>query len=355
MLRFWFPSDKGWVYGGQPARLNLPEDDWMVTVSSQNTSDLIAAYERGSAALSDAVSGMSEDELRARPIEGKWSALEVVCHVADFELVNADRIQRVIAEDMPTLFNAEPDLFAARLGYATRDVADELRLIEVVRRHISRVLRAQGDEVWSRKWIHSTDGPKSLQQLVERVTRHIEHHIPFIAEKRAVLARQAGRSEKASAPPRHDSQYLATISWSRSGPDFVKGRFSREHTWTFDGGVTVPASPSPHVVPAPWSNAANVDPEEAFVASVASCHMLTFLWLASREGFQADRYSDAAVGIMTKNERNVLWVSHVTLRPQIDWSGDRLPSPADIERLHHQAHLDCFIANSVKTTISVDS
>lgn len=149
------------------------------------------------------------------------------------------------------------------------------------------------------------------------------------------------------------SEHKATIRWTRTGPDFLKGKYSREHTWTFDGGATVPASPSPSVVPAPWSNAAGVDPEEAFVASISSCHMLTFVWLASREGFIADRYEDEAVGVMTKNERGVPWVSTVTLRPLIVWSGDKLPTPADLERLHHRAHGECFIANSIKTTVTV--
>jgi organic hydroperoxide reductase OsmC/OhrA len=150
------------------------------------------------------------------------------------------------------------------------------------------------------------------------------------------------------------SEHLATIHWDRSGPDFVKGKYSREHTWTFDGGVTVPASPSPSVVPAPWSNAAHVDPEEAFVAAISSCHLLTFLWLASREGFQADRYHDEAVGVMTKNERGVPWISRVTLRPRIAWSGPKQPTPADLDRLHHRAHEECFIANSVKTEVVVE-
>jgi len=150
------------------------------------------------------------------------------------------------------------------------------------------------------------------------------------------------------------SQHTATLCWTSNGPDFIKGKYSREHTWTFDGGLTVPASPSPSVVPAPWSNAASVDPEEAFVASIASCHLLTFLWLASREGFQVDRYEDTAVGAMTKNERGVPWVSLVTLRPRIAWSGAKLPGPADVARLHHRAHEECFIANSVKTRITVE-
>jgi organic hydroperoxide reductase OsmC/OhrA len=149
------------------------------------------------------------------------------------------------------------------------------------------------------------------------------------------------------------SEHKAIISWQRAGPDFLKGKFSREHTWTFDGGVTVPASASPSVVPAPWSNAAAVDPEEALVASISSCHMLTFVWLASRQGFQLDSYHDEAVGVMTKNEKGVPWVSQVTLHPKIVYSGEKRPTPAEEQHLHHEAHEQCFIAQSVRTEIRV--
>ena len=149
------------------------------------------------------------------------------------------------------------------------------------------------------------------------------------------------------------SKHTATIRWQRTSSEFLAGRYSREHTWTFDGGLTVPASPSPAVVPLPWSNPANVDPEEAFVAAISSCHMLTFLYLASRQGFQVDSYEDEAVGVMTKNDRGVPWVSSVTLHPQIVFGGDKRPLPADEERLHHLAHEQCFIANSVKTVVTV--
>ncbi|HLL22793.1 MAG TPA: OsmC family protein [Kofleriaceae bacterium] len=153
-------------------------------------------------------------------------------------------------------------------------------------------------------------------------------------------------------------EYRATIEWqtTASDGDFLKGHYSREHAWTFDGGVVVPASPSPSVVPAPWSKAANVDPEEAYVAALSSCHMLTFLWVAARRGFAVSSYRDEAVGVLTKSERGgKAWVSKVTLAPRIEFSGGRAPSAEELAGLHHAAHDDCFIANSVKTEIVVST
>jgi organic hydroperoxide reductase OsmC/OhrA len=149
------------------------------------------------------------------------------------------------------------------------------------------------------------------------------------------------------------SENKATIKWTRTSPDFLKGKYSREHTWTFDGGVTVPASSSPAVVPVPYSNTACVDPEEAFVASISSCHMLTFLFLAQKQGFQIDSYEDNAVGLVTKNDTGAMWVSTCTLNPKIVFSGEKTPAAADLERLHESAHKMCFIANSVKTEVTV--
>lgn len=151
------------------------------------------------------------------------------------------------------------------------------------------------------------------------------------------------------------STYKATIKWNRTSPDFLKGKYSREHTWTFDGGVVVPASSSPAVVPVPYSNPANVDPEEAFVASISSCHMLTFTWFAGRQGFQIDEYVDEAVGVLTKNEKGVPWMSLVTLNPKITYSGDKRPTPDEEKHLHHLAHEQCYIANSIKTEVVVHS
>ncbi len=148
------------------------------------------------------------------------------------------------------------------------------------------------------------------------------------------------------------SRHTAVVTWSLGEGDFRRGRYSRAHQWKFDGGATVSASPSPAVVPVPWSEPAHVDPEEAFVASIASCHMLTFLWVASKAGFEVLRYEEEAVGTMTKNERGVPWVSAVVLAPRIEW-GATTPTPEQLADLHHRAHDECFIANSVKTDITV--
>ncbi|MES2595901.1 MAG: OsmC family protein [Verrucomicrobiota bacterium] len=149
------------------------------------------------------------------------------------------------------------------------------------------------------------------------------------------------------------SSHTAIIRWQNTGPDFLQRRYSREHTWEFDGGAVVPGSPSPHVVPAPWSNAASVDPEEAFVASVSSCHMLWFLHVALDTGFEPQSYEDHAEGVMTKNERGKFWISRVTLHPKIVWKGAKQPSPDEVAHLHHKAHEECFIANSIRTEIVV--
>jgi organic hydroperoxide reductase OsmC/OhrA len=150
------------------------------------------------------------------------------------------------------------------------------------------------------------------------------------------------------------SEHHATIGWNRPSAEFTKGKYSREHEWVFDGGATVSASPSPSVVPAPYSNPAYVDPEEAFVAAVASCHMLSFLYVASRSGFVVDRYDDDAVGRMSKNDKGIPWVSQVILRPRIVYGGGREPTPDESRRLHHDAHEQCFIANSIKTEVEVE-
>lgn len=151
------------------------------------------------------------------------------------------------------------------------------------------------------------------------------------------------------------SEHRARILWDKTNPNFAKGRYSREHTWEFDCGVSIAASPSPATVPVPFSNPENVDPEEAFVAAISSCHMLTFLYLAANAGFHIDSYEDEAVGEMTRNENGTPWVSEVTLNPRIVFSGAKLPTARELQKLHDDAHDQCFIANSVKTEIIIST
>jgi organic hydroperoxide reductase OsmC/OhrA len=148
-------------------------------------------------------------------------------------------------------------------------------------------------------------------------------------------------------------EYRATVRWTRGEAAFSDNRYSRGHTWSFDGGIEVPGSSSPAVVPPPLSNENAVDPEEAFVAAISSCHMLTFLAIAAKKRFVVDSYEDRALGVMTKNEDGKLFVSGVTLDPHIVFSGERQPTPEQIADMHHLAHQECFIANSVLTEIVV--
>jgi organic hydroperoxide reductase OsmC/OhrA len=145
--------------------------------------------------------------------------------------------------------------------------------------------------------------------------------------------------------------YAATIRWQRGEAPFIDNRYSRGHTWAFDGGVVVPASSSPQVVPPPYSRTDAVDPEEAFVASLSSCHMLWFLSIAAERRFCVDSYVDDATGVMAKNASGKLAMTRVTLRPNVVFIGNRLPTKDEIAALHHQAHAECFIANSVTTEV----
>jgi organic hydroperoxide reductase OsmC/OhrA len=149
-------------------------------------------------------------------------------------------------------------------------------------------------------------------------------------------------------------EYRATVSWRRDDGDFPKGRYSRGHEWRFDGGITVPASASPGVVPLPFSREDAIDPEEAFVAAISSCHMLTFIDIARRAGHVIDSYEDEAVGTMERVGPGKMAVTRVTLRPKIGFQG-QTPGKGSLDDLHHQAHETCFIANSVKTEIVVEA
>lgn len=150
------------------------------------------------------------------------------------------------------------------------------------------------------------------------------------------------------------SKYTATIRWSRAGAKFTDNRYSRAHTLTFDGGAVVSASASPHVVRAPMSDPAGVDPEEMFVASLSSCHMLWFLSIAATHGYLVESYMDEAEGIMARNADGRLAMTGVTLRPEVIYGGERRPGKSESDGLHYKAHQECFIANSVKTEVLVE-
>lgn len=146
--------------------------------------------------------------------------------------------------------------------------------------------------------------------------------------------------------------HSATIAWQRAGSNFTDRRYSRAHRWSFDGGASVPASSSPHVVRLPFSDPAAVDPEEAFVAALSSCHMLWFLDLAAQAGHVVEDYEDHAKGFMSKNASGKEWVARVELAPRVRFAGNA-PDAAALAALHHRAHEECYLANSVKTEVVV--
>jgi len=147
---------------------------------------------------------------------------------------------------------------------------------------------------------------------------------------------------------------IAAVSWSRNETElFSDGKYSRKHLWTFDGGLEIVASSSPHVVPLPYSIENAVDPEEAFVASLSSCHMLFFLSIAASKKFIVERYLDNAEGILDKNEDGVMTMVSVTLKPLVIFSGNQVPTREQLEKIHHLAHKQCFLANSVRSQIIV--
>jgi uncharacterized damage-inducible protein DinB len=148
---------------------------------------LIDQYAAGPALLRQAVAGMSREQVLARPIEGKWSTLEVVCHLADFEVVYVDRVTAIIAEDEPTLPGRDEQKFAARLAYHQRDLEEELRLMEICRSRTSRILRTLADADLTRRGQHTEAGPLTLAQMLERIIHHVQHHVKFIHEKRKAL------------------------------------------------------------------------------------------------------------------------------------------------------------------------
>lgn len=151
------------------------------------------------------------------------------------------------------------------------------------------------------------------------------------------------------------AEYTARLEWQRAeGESFVEQHYSRRHLLHFDGGATLVGSSSPSVVPLPYSDAAGVDPEELFVASLSSCHMLWFLSIAAKRGYDVDRYTDNATGLMTRNANGKLAMTSVTLRPQVVFGGGKVVDSTTLQALHHRAHEECFIANSVLTEVRVE-
>ena len=159
-----------------------------MNLSELSIPQLIDEYPKGPKLLRDAVAGMTREQLLARPIAGKWSTLELIAHLADFEPVYGDRMKRILAENEPTLFSGDPDKFAAKLAYHERDLETELCLIECVRKQMAAILRTIPDSDFQRAGRHSEAGPLTLRTFLERITGHIPHHLPFIAEKRHALA-----------------------------------------------------------------------------------------------------------------------------------------------------------------------
>lgn len=151
------------------------------------------------------------------------------------------------------------------------------------------------------------------------------------------------------------SEYTAVVTWARNGAVFTDHRYSRVHRWTFDGGLDVPASASPHSVPLPLSSEAAVDPEEAFVAAVASCHLLWFLFQAAKAGFVVESYRDDATGVLARNAAGRMAMTEVTLRPRVAFAPGARPSPAQHDALHHEAHDLCYIANSITSTVRCEA
>ena len=149
------------------------------------------------------------------------------------------------------------------------------------------------------------------------------------------------------------TEFVATIAWERGSQPFADNRYSRAHEWRFDGGLTVPGSSSPHSVPLPMSDPGAVDPEEALVAALSSCHMLFFLSIAAQRGFIVDSYRDHAVGTMDKDTDGKMSMTRITLAPHIAFGGERTPSPAELDEIHHRAHEKCYIANSIKAEVII--
>jgi hypothetical protein len=160
---------------------------WKLSKTRMTLDQLLQQYEHGAGLLRSALASVRPEQYRLKPVPGKWSLQQVVCHLADFEPIYADRMKRVLVEDNPTLFGGDPDVFAAGLHYDHRDIREELDLIDIVRKQMARILRQTDVEDFQRTGVHTEAGPLTLETLLERITGHIPHHLKFINEKLAAL------------------------------------------------------------------------------------------------------------------------------------------------------------------------
>jgi organic hydroperoxide reductase OsmC/OhrA len=198
---------------------------------------------------------------------------------------------------------------------------------------------------------HLNDPPETLAAL-GRVSLELHESIEVIGgqgDARPAQCRDGGCAALAHPLYKGMSEHKVTLRWERGGAEFSYQKYPRDHTWSFDGGHTMTAT----AAPAYLGNPANVDPEEAFVASLSSCHMLTFLAIACKQKFVLESYEDEAIGHMEKNAEGKMAITRVELRPRLTWTGERIPSAAELDKMHHAAHENCFIANSVRTEVSV--
>lgn len=174
-----------------------------------------------------------------------------------------------------------------------------------------------------------------------------------VHEREKEITREANAASRELSVAKEMTTIPVKIEWLRQGEPFTDNQYSRAHRWTFDGGTEVLASSSPHFVPVPMSDVMAVDPEEAFVASLSSCHMLWFLSIAAKKGLRVNRYLDLAEGRMDRNEAGKLVMLEVRLRPDVEFEGEQ-PNDVTVAAIHHSAHDECFIANSVRTKVTVE-
>ena len=305
------------------------------------TEQLIAAAD----AVANAIASAAD-----RPDEpwspGKWTRRQLATHIADTESVMLDRVRRVLAENTPQLADLPENLWAANLP-AKRDLVVAAGLFRACRLALADLLRALPGPAMDRIGIHSAYGRMRLADILRHCHGHAEHHarqlngVPTVAPSYS------------EAPVKILATHTATVTWANNDPQ-AGSRYSRVHQWSFDGGIVLRASASPHVVPLPLSAEDAVDPEEAVVAATSSCHLLTMLWLAKKAGFLALSYTDQAFGELAADADGGRSLRRIVLRPTIVWQG-RAPTTQELADLHHRTHGECYIARSLRCPVEVEA